>query len=253
MTLTHPTTTRLALVPLLALAMLASVASSADAKADATFAGRILTIEGGNGDDQVAVACAADGTVKVNGADPKDGPVACANVVEIDSLTGPGNDLVDYTGIGQEFGEARFPGFGTRTGAAAILGSGTDRYIGSAAAFNLVDGEDGNDVITGGNVRDQLGGGEGDDLLRGGEGRDSLLGNRGADRLFGEDGADVISGHADNDFLSGGAGADVLGGGAGRDLLRGGPGRDKLLGGLGRDRLAGGPGKDIEREKPPAG
>ena len=228
-------------------------APAASAKVTTTFDNQILAIVGDDADDQVAVTCAADATVKVNGENPKGGPVACSRVVEIDATTGAGNDVVDYSGVTDAFGEARFPGFGTGIGAAAVMGLGNDRFIPSATAFNLFDGEDGKDRASGGDRRDLLSGGPGNDVLRGGDGRDTLFGNAGADRIFGEKGADTISGHAGNDFLSGGAGADAIGGGSGRDRLLGGPGADKLSGGTGRDILRGGPGRDREIQDPPKG
>ena len=251
MSASAPTLPRLALASLLALALLIAFAPSAQARITTSFSGGILTIEGDDSDDQIAVDCGDDGTAKVNGANPQAGPLACAAVVEVNALGGPGNDLIDFRGIRREFGRAEFPGFGNRTGAAAVGGPGNDRYRGSRIAFNLFEGEDGDDRASGGKARDQLSGGDGDDRLSGGGGRDSLLGNAGADKLVGGDGADVLSGNAGPDLLIGGAGPDLLGGGSGNDRLRGGPGRDRLFGGLGRDRLNGGRGKDIEREKPP--
>jgi Ca2+-binding RTX toxin-like protein len=241
--------------PFIALAcaatFLAVAAPAASAKVTSSFNDRVLNVNGGNGDDQVTLTCGVDGNAKVNGGDPDSGPIACSKVVEIDATTGAGNDTVDYSGINEAFGEATFPGFGTRTGAAAVMGLGNDEFTPSPEAFNLVYGEDGKDRIRGGPVRDLLSGGAGNDSIRGADGRDSLLGNGGNDKLFGEEGADTISGHAGNDLLSGDEGADFLGGGSGRDRLRGGPGRDRLLGGTGADALNGGPGKDIQEQDPP--
>jgi Ca2+-binding RTX toxin-like protein len=236
---------------LLALALLALAAPAAEAEVEATFDAGILTVTGDDADNQVVVICGADGTVLVNGEKPKGSPLACSRVVEIDSNTLGGDDVVDYTGVNESFGEARFPGFGTGTGAAALLGLGNDTFIPSPDSFNLADGEGGKDRLNGGPRRDLLSGGPGIDRLRGGDGRDTLLGNGDGDRIFGEEGADTISGHGGNDFLSGGAGADAIGGGGGRDRLIGGPGGDKLAGGAGKDRLRGGPGKDTEIQDPP--
>ena len=245
------TALRLTSAPLIALALLAGAAPVAEAKLETSFSGRVLNIVGDNGDDQVAVRCAAEATVKVNGANPKGGPLACSRVVEINATTGGGNDVVDFGGVTDAFGEANFPGFGKGTGAAAVLGAGNDRYIPSADAFNLVYGEDGKDRIRGGPRRDLLSGGSGNDVIHGGAGRDTLLGNGGDDKLFGEEGADTITGGGGNDRLVGGPGADFLGGGAGRDKLFGGPGNDKLVGGPGADILRGGSGKNKLIQDPP--
>ena len=252
MSLSNPTPRRRALPLLAALALVAVFAPAAEARVSSSFSGGVLTVTGGKDDDEITVACGADGRVDVNGANPRGGPLACSRVVEVDAVTGPGRDRVDFTGIDERFGEAEFPGFGTRTGAAAVTGEGKDRYFGSRTAFNLFDGEGGGDRAHGGNARDQLEGGAGNDRLKGRDGRDSVLGNGGADKLVGGDGADVLTGHAGADLLIGMAGSDVLGGGGGNDRLFGGPGRDRLLGGPGRDRLAGGAGRDVELEKPPS-
>jgi Ca2+-binding RTX toxin-like protein len=241
---------RLRPAAVLAAATLALAAPAAEAKVEATFNGGIVTVTGDEGDNVITVICTPDGNVLVNGENPKGGAVACARVVEVDANPLGGNDTVDFSGIDERFGEARFPGFGKGTGAGALLGLGNDTYLPSADSFNLVDGEFGKDRIDGGPRRDLLTGGPGVDVIRGGDGRDTLFGNGDDDRIFGQDGADTISGHGGSDFLNGGAGADAIGGGNGRDRLIGGPGGDKLLGGLGRDVIRGGPGKDREVQDP---
>jgi Ca2+-binding RTX toxin-like protein len=221
----------------------------ASAKIVAGFDARLLTISGGNGAERLRVVCDGDGRVKVNGRNPKGGPVACDKVSEVNAQLGGGDDVIDFSGVSGAFGEASFPGFGVGTGALAIGGEGDDRFFGGRSAFNAFYGEGGDDRGTGGPARDVLVGGAGDDRLNGARGRDSLLGNAGADRLIGGVAADVLTGHAGDDLLAGSAGDDVMGGGAGRDRMRGGPGRDRLVGGPGRDDLRGGPGTDAEIEK----
>ena len=240
----------LAVVVACAIAALGAIAApAASGKVKASFAKRLLTIEGGKGKDRVALACGTDGTVRVNGKRIK-GDVPCSKVVEINASMGAGNDVVDFTGVDADFGRARFEGFGTGTGAFAQLGAGDDRYIASGIAFNLVYGQAGADRANGGDRRDILIGGPGDDVLNGGAGRDTIRGKAGNDRLSGGAGADVIAGNAGNDLLIGGPGNDLLGGGTGRDRLRGGPGNDVLLGGPGKDQLRGGSGKDRLQQNP---
>lgn len=222
-------------------------AAPAEAKVTSSLQGSVLVLQGGKGKDRATVRCGADGDVRVNGKRIR-GPVACSRVSELNALMEGGDDVVDFSGVGPEFGEARFEGFGTGTGAAALLGEGDDRLIASASAFNLAFGEGGNDRANGGRAKDVLVGGGGRDVLNGASGRDSLQGNAGDDRLAGGAGADIVSGNAGNDLLLGGPGADVLGGGTGRDRLRGGSGRDQLFGGAGRDELSGGAGRDQERQ-----
>ncbi len=71
-----------------------------------------------------------------------------------------------------------------------------------------------------------------------------INGNEGNNRLTGTSRNDVINGNGGNDKLSGGAGADTLNGGAGKDELNGGSGNDVLDGGSGSDELEGGSGND---------
>lgn len=234
---------------LVAAALTAGVAAPAEAKLKTAVVKRVLQVQGSKASERVRVVC-RNGNVKVNGANPKGGAVPCGRVVEVDAAMGGGKDVIDFSGIRGEFGEARFPGFGVATGTAAIGGGGNDRFIPSRAAFNLFYGEGGKDRASGGPARDILSGGPGDDKLNGAGGRDSVLGGGGDDRLVGASAADLLSGGKGDDSLFGGPGADVLGGGPGRDLLKGGPGRDRLLGGPGRDKLRGGPGPDTEVQNP---
>jgi Ca2+-binding RTX toxin-like protein len=218
----------------------------AQAKVSASLTGSLLTVNGGKASDHVAVVC-GNGAVKVNGKDPRTGAIACSKVSEVDVLTGAGNDRVDLSGVGPDAGFAQrdLPGgFGHGTGAAAVLGSGNDRYAGGASAFNLVLAGRGDDRMSGGGLRDSLQGGSGNDSAAGGAGRDILLGNSGNDKLNGGADDDLLSGNAGDDLLIGAAGADLIGGGAGMDRLFGGPGADQLIGGADKDRLNGGPGNN---------
>jgi Ca2+-binding RTX toxin-like protein len=235
---------RLALPAAIAAALLAGTATVAQAKVRSSLSGGLITVTGGRGSDHIVVVCRG-GLVKVNGKDPRTGPVSCSKVSEVDAVTGTGNDRVDFSGVGPDagFGQKDLPGgFGHGTGAAADLGPGNDRYIGGPSSFNLVLAGPGDDRVTGGRFRDSLQGGPGDDRITGGAGRDILVGNSGNDRLNGGSDDDLLSGNGGDDVLIGGAGADLLGGGAGMDHLFGGPGPDELIGGPGKDTLNGGPG-----------
>jgi VCBS repeat-containing protein len=72
----------------------------------------------------------------------------------------------------------------------------------------------------------------------------TINGNEGNNRLTGTSRNDVINGNGGNDRLSGGSGDDTLNGGAGKDELNGGSGNDVLDGGSGSDELEGGSGND---------
>jgi Bacterial Ig domain/RTX calcium-binding nonapeptide repeat (4 copies) len=71
----------------------------------------------------------------------------------------------------------------------------------------------------------------GDDHLTGGSGNDVLLGGSGDDKLYGRDGNDILRGGAGDDRLKGDGGLDILLGGLGRDVLKGGHDDDILIGG----------------------
>jgi Ca2+-binding RTX toxin-like protein len=234
------------LVPLLLVAAIAAWTSPAQARIKSSFSQSrtLLTVEGDAAKNRITVGCDALGKVRVNGRLPAGRSVACTRVDEVDVFSRGGDDYVDFAGVDQSFGRARFEGFGIGTGAAALTGDGDDRVIGSATAFKLFLGHEGDDQASGGRRRDLLSGGIGGDELSTRGGRDRLIGGGGGDRLRGGDGGDRLFGKAGADRLFGEAGDDLLSGGPGRDKLRGGPGGDRLLGGPGRDRLFGGPGRD---------
>lgn len=132
----------------------------------------------------------------------------------------------------------------------------------TSAVGHSLNGNSGNDTITGGPFGDGIGGGSGndsinarggddtvdgdtgDDTVTGGTGPDRLLGDDGDDRLFGNSGRDRIRGQNGNDGIAGGNNNDRLGGGPGRDRLFGNNSNDLLVGNGGRDRFRAGPGND---------
>jgi uncharacterized repeat protein (TIGR01451 family) len=132
-----------------------------------------------------------------------------------------------------------------------LAGAGNDSVV-IATALNkpaTVEGEAGNDTLTGGNRSDTLLGGAGrdtltglggDDTLFGGDGNDTLRGGSGHDKLFGGLGNDRAFGDGGNDFVLGEGGNDQAFGGAGRDILIGGVGLDTLFGEANDDILIGG-------------
>jgi Ca2+-binding RTX toxin-like protein len=235
-----------ALPAVLAIALIAAP-GAAHAKVRASVNGGLLSVRGGKAADRVKVVCTGAGLVKVNGKNPRTGPVACGRISEVDALTGAGNDRVDLTGVGSTHGFAQkdLPGgFGHGTGCGAALGSGDDRYVGGGSCFNLVLAGRDDDRVRGGSLRDQITGGSGNDRVTSLGGRDILIGNSGDDKLNAGADDDLLSGNTGNDLLLGAAGTDLLGGGPGVDRLFGGPGADQLIGGPGKDRLNGGPGNN---------
>ncbi|SDZ19260.1 Hemolysin-type calcium-binding repeat-containing protein [Amycolatopsis xylanica] len=85
------------------------------------------------------------------------------------------------------------------------LGDLDDNAENLTALPSLLQGDDGNDVLSGGSALDSL---------FGGPGADHLSGNEGNDKLVGGDG---------NDTLDGGPGNNRLDGGAGKDFCANGP------------------------------
>ena len=86
-------------------------------------------------------------------------------------------------------------------------------YDGSSATWQLRTGS-------------KLDGDEGNNTITGGVGRDYLTGGGGNDVLYGNDGADYLDGGSGNDQLYGGVGSDLLVGGSGTNVLDGGVGDD---------------------------
>ena len=110
-------------------------------------------------------------------------------------------------------------------GRRVVGGMGADRIqLGSDASDAL--GEQGNDILFGGEAVNHLSGGLGNDHIEGRGGDDVLLGDAGSDDMFGGNDSDGLFGGAGDDNLNGDAGMDALYGGAGKDFLTGGTGPD---------------------------
>jgi Ca2+-binding RTX toxin-like protein/glycosyltransferase involved in cell wall biosynthesis len=204
-----------------ALAFLALGPAAAHAGVGATVSSGTLSITTSSGDD-FDVTCAG-GNVRVGGADPAGGAVACSSITGIDVDGDPGSNHIDLSAV------TSGNGFSGGPKATVAAGSGADTVLGTAF----------------------------DDVLTGGGGVDSLDGNEGTDRLV-ESVADVtltdtalgsdaitefeqasLSGGAGNDGISaaGFSGTVTLRGGSGADTLTGGPGNDTLDGQSGADRV----------------
>ena len=157
------------------------------------------------------------------------------------------------------------------------LGDGPDTATIRAGAKTVVNGGEGDDVLTGSPGSEQFDGGAGRDRVQAGDGDDTLIGTPAGDAgdvLDGGGGADFVSysarrtplildlgrpeastldtvtnvesvlGGSGDDVLTGSGAANSLQGGGGDDQLAGGEGDDRLLGGSGADRLDGGGGAD---------
>ena len=146
---------------------------------------------------------------------------------------------------------------------------GTEGNNVASGAYDLMYGDDGNDVLTSTysvlGVQIVIFGGAGNDnlncadgyssraLIFGDTGNDIIDGGSRSDDLYGGSGDDLITGSSDGDNVYGGSGNDRLFGYwnafdsifDGHDYMYGGGGNDKLFGQWGEDDLHGGPGNDI--------
>lgn len=130
--------------------------------------------------------------------------------------------------------------------------SGMDRIVGGDGedTLNGMAGDDyltggvGADIINGGDGSDFIDGGDGDDVIDTGSGDNDVRAGNGADSVIGGAGADIIYGDAGDDEITGGGGADLLYGGTGDDELSGGDLNDQIFGGAGNDILWGDSGDD---------
>ncbi|NES64355.1 MAG: calcium-binding protein [Okeania sp. SIO2D1] len=98
---------------------------------------------------------------------------------------------------------------------------------------NFLTGTPSNDQIYGFDGSDTLEGNGGNDLLSGGRHQDSLRGGSHSDTLYGGKGNDVLRGDSGNDTLYGDRGIDLLNGGSGTNVLYGGSDADLFIPGTG--------------------
>jgi hypothetical protein len=171
------------------------------------YARGVLTVFGTRRADDIAFTSAADNTFGFHVNDRSVSGIAAPLIKKVVVLARAGDDSV-------------------RAGPETI-DTATPQFF----PFNIpmqVDGDEGNDTISGGWGSDILNGGDdddeiagavGDDVINGGGGNDTLRGNDGADAIVGRDGADSINGGPGNDTVVGDDGADQLFGGTGADTF----------------------------------
>lgn len=173
-------------------------------------------LEGSGGDDTVEGGAGDDLILGGSGADMLDG--------------GPGSDVLSYLGAQSPVTISLLTGLGTRgdadgdvvTDFEVLIGTGLPREPGPAfASGDVLEGDDGTNVIYGMDGADVIRGMGGDDVLYGNH--PDLLGVQrpgyDADRIYGGAGNDVLYGQDDDDELDGEAGFDMLFGGPGHDHL----------------------------------
>lgn len=169
---------------------------------------------------------------------------------------GAGDDVVNVTGQGA--GQVRLTFTSAEVGNGSINDSGELSNQDGGRAVRL-QGEDGQDALTGGvaryddegirfvsgtagltfDVRDLVSG-----AARGDQFTAVILGTQGVDDIAIAAGATYVNAGQDNDRVIAGAANDFLVGGGGSDLLNGGGGNDSLLGGSGSDTVNGEAGDD---------
>jgi RTX calcium-binding nonapeptide repeat (4 copies) len=155
----------------------------------------MATITGTDGNDELVSQ--ANGDV-VNGLGGNDTLEAGHNNVTLNG-DDPDNTLVS--------GDDSLTSYGNNN----VLngGPGNDSLnVGDPVLNNILNGDDGDDTLTGNFYSDTLNGGADNDLLVGNQGDDVLNGDGGDDRLLGGGGKDTLNGGAGNDELVGGADAD---------------------------------------------
>ena len=145
-------------------------------------------LRGGNGDDILNGGEGDDILFGENGSDMFDG--------------GAGSDTVSYDNFFDEITIDLLTG----TASDGALGDSfvSIENITGSAFRNILRGDSGDNVFTGGDLSDTLQGRNGNDTLIGGFGDDTLDGGRGEDVLFGQEGDDTLNGRqgteADDDY-----------------------------------------------------
>jgi Ca2+-binding RTX toxin-like protein len=119
-------------------------------------------------------------------------------------------DLIDLSGLQLDDNDI---------GVVIIEGNnGDDAITGTALGDNIVAGE-GNDTINAGAGADDIDAGPGDDVIDAGSANDLVSAGEGNDQIAGGDGDDAINAGAGDDFIDSGAGDDQIEGGDGNDTL----------------------------------
>ncbi len=181
---------------------------------------RMMTIDAGNGDDQIHVS---------------------NNYYRVTILGGSGEDNIVVGRANRPNRRYGWKDISTDQLSIADGGDGNDQIqwaFATPASGTRIRGGAGNDAITLSRT---------DGLARayGNGGDDTLVGESGRDHLYGNAGNDSIRGERGNDSLSGGAGDDTIDGGIGRDRITGDAGNDELQGNSGRDTIEAGDGDDL--------
>jgi predicted lipoprotein with Yx(FWY)xxD motif len=183
----------------------------------ATLRYGLLTVEGTNQDDRIALRLQAGqpGIIQVDVGD--DGSADFSfNRAEVSKIVVDGGNGADSLRIDETNGA-----FADTIPTTLDGGNGNDRLAAGSGV----------ETVTGGNGNDSLFGGVGASTLEGGNGNDTLSGGNGAERLFGGNGNDSIDGHRGNDaaFMGNGDDTFVWDPGEGSDTIEGDNGTDTMV------------------------
>jgi Ca2+-binding RTX toxin-like protein len=189
-----------ALAAAVAAAILAGPGSAASAvsQAEASLGDGVLTVEGTNGSDRIALRLQAGqpGTLEVDVGDDGSADFSFARraIAKIVVDAGNGDDSVridEGNGV-----------FGDTIPTTIDGGNGSDRLVGGSGAGTLIGGN-GDDILSGGSGAEKLDGGNGNDSIDGNRGNDVALMGNGDDTFIWDpgDGSDTVEGQNGEDTM----------------------------------------------------
>jgi Ca2+-binding RTX toxin-like protein len=196
--------------------IVAGEANAAPTITTASLENGLLTIEGTNGSDRIALRLQAGqpGILQVDVGDDGSADFSFQRreiaTIAVDAGNGDDSLRIDESnGV-----------FGDTIPTTIDGGNGNDQLVGGVGAETLL-GANGNDSLVGGTGAGTLDGGNGDDTLAGGSGAEKLLGGNGNDSIDGNRGNDVaFMGNGDDTFIwDPGDGSDTVEGQNGEDTM----------------------------------
>ena len=189
-----------------------------------TGVNRIIVLDAGQGNDTIDTRNILS-TVQLNGGVGND-TIYLSDGALSTADGGAGNDTITASSSS------------AATGVVINGGDGNDILTGGSVSITI-NGDGGNDTITGTAQGDTLNGGGGQDKIQAFAGNDNINGGDGNDSIDAGEGNDFVLGAAGNDTINAGVGDDVIDGGGNDDVIYGGSGADLLIGGNGNDKIFG--------------
>jgi hypothetical protein len=182
---------------------------------NATLENGVLTVDGTNASDNIAIRLQAGqpGILQVDLGDDGSADFSFARAA-VAKIALDGGNSGDRLRIDESNGV-----FGDTIPTTIDGGNGNDELFGGAGAETLLGGN-GNDLLVGGGAG-TLSGGNGDDTVAGGPGAETLLGGNGNDSIDGNKGNDVaFMGNGNDTFVwDPGDGSDTIEGQNGEDTM----------------------------------